>query len=218
MSFKVEFQELQLFKNTLKQFGDLKIALPDISTSIQLFHNTLERRVKTIYAVPGNLSSVMVGRSIKPSEVGNTFLRYSLQYQDKSIKLALYPHTESVVANAKVKYPKRMFNDGIKWKLKGYAIQTSVYIKRTKTEVPTRKKYTNQKGFLQHGKIYARKQKRTWDSYPTRTSEGVRAPYTELYGPTLARLAGGLFENDAVVMSAKEKVGEDILKAMTKWY
>ena len=116
MSFKVEFQELQLFKNTLKQFGDLKIALPDISTSIQLFHNTLESRVKTVYAVPGNLSSVMVGKSIKPSEVGNTFLRYSLQYQDKSIKLALYPHVESIVANTKVKYPKRMFNDGIKWK------------------------------------------------------------------------------------------------------
>ena len=220
MSFKIEFEELKFFKEQLKEFPNLTSAIPDISTAIQLFNHTLEDRVNATYATPGTLSSVMVGSSIKPSEIGKTFLRYSLQYRDKPIPLVLYPHTETVVPSSTAKYPKRMEDGGIVWKYKGYALQVNTFIKRDKSVIAKRGKSNYRyKGFLQNGQIFARKGKATWREYPTRNFAGVRAyPLVELQGPSLSKVALYTYLDDSKVQQAKDKVGTDILNAIGKWY
>lgn len=218
MSFKVTFEEFDFLKKQLKTSPDLNAIVPDVSLAILKFHYTLEDRVQSLYTAKDNLSSVLIGNSKQPSELGNTFLRYSLQYRDKPVKLSEYAYQENVVESETAKYPERMFDGGIKWLYKGYALQVKTEIRRGKPIIAKRGKNYTQKGFLQHGRILARKQKATWREYPTRRSDGVRAPIVELYGPSLSQLAESTYDKDSIVQNAKDTIGNDILNAAVKWY
>lgn len=220
MSFKIDFDELKFFKEQLKNFPMLDRAIPDISSSIQLFHNTLESRVKSNFTTPGTLTDVMIGRTVAPVNVGKTFLRYSLQYQDKGIPLVKYPH-ELEKVDVEAKFPQRKADGGITWRDKNYAWRVNVTIRSGKPVVARRNKEGRYKGFLQKDKIFARKLPNTWveNEWPTRKSDGKRAyPLVELYGPSLAKVASLTYSNDTELQKAKDRLGSDILDAIGEWY
>jgi hypothetical protein len=218
-SFKIQFEGLEFLKKNLSTNSALSHAIPDVSIAILQFHNVLEKRVSTLYTLTDSLDSVRIGHSVQPSQVGNTFLRYSLQYRSKPVPLTKYKYVENAVSSDTARYPRRMPSGNINWVYKGYALQVKTEIRTNSPKIAKRGKGNYRyKGFLQNGKVYARMQKATWSSFPTKFSNGVRAPYVELFGPTLANLAESTYDKDPIVQAAKDRVGEVILEAFTDWY
>jgi hypothetical protein len=213
MSFKIDFgKDWDTLRKTLNIDENLQRAIPDISVSILKLHNTLERRVDEQFNAPTKLSSVMIGSSVKPEALGKTFLRYNLQYRDKSIPLAQYGHTETKIPSPNAKVPIRISDRFIRWKPKGYAIQTEVSVRKGKPQIPRRVGGVNAKGFLQYGRILARKQKATWIN----VQDNIRAPYSELYGPSLMTLANKVYDTDKQVANAVDNLQIDIIEALIR--
>lgn len=217
-SFKIEFENLDLFKKALSKENALRKLVPDISISILKFHNALNDRVKDLYNAPGELDSVRIGHSVAPAELGKTFLRYSLQYRNKPIPLAQYPHIERAVSSDTAVWPKRLSDGFIKWTHKGYAIETQVAVRKGRMKAVRKYGKTIQDGFLQKDRIFARKQPGTWKIFPSKNIIGVRAPFTQLYGPSLMTLASATYDKDQTIARAKETLELEILEAMVRSY
>jgi hypothetical protein len=223
---KLEITGLEEFKKAYKEATSLETFMPNITSSIQLLHHTMEQSIKDNYFAPGSLTDVLVGRSVKPVAQGKTFLRYQLQYNMKSISLIDYPNTtvEKVVTNA-IPYEQ---GGSLRHKPINKARKTTSKVIKRGGLVSFNSKFgkfkVTTKGM--HG-IYARKQEDTWDTYPTGVTErngkwtnvgGTRAPYRKLFGPSLAKLAEVVYEQDAKVAKAKDNVTRDIINAMVAYY
>jgi len=217
-SFKITFgPEWEQLRKNLQSSTIAERIVPDVSIAILKFSNVLEGRVNTVFNAPSSINSVRIGNSVSPEKLGNTFLRYSLQYRDKPIPLSKYPYTETRVS-ANSKYPNRLPNRFVRWTPKSYAFETKVSVQKSKNLIAKRGKNYRQKGFVYNGKILAREQKATWKVFPSKFVEGVRAPFSELYGPSLATLIAKVYDVDPVVAKAKDKVQEDILNAVVRGY
>jgi hypothetical protein len=225
---KLEITGLKEFKEAYSKATSLETFMPNITSSIQLLHNTMEQSIKENYYTPGSLTDVLVGRSVKPVKQGKTFLRYQLQYKVKSISLIDYPNStvEKDVTNA-IPY------------MQGGSLQHQPINKARKTTVKVKKRgglvsFKNKSSF---GKfkvtskgmrgIYVREQEATWDTYPTGVQKingkwtnvgGKRASYRKLFGPSLAKLAETVYVHDAKVAKAKDRVTTDIINAMASYY
>jgi hypothetical protein len=217
-NFKITFgPEWDKLRKNLQSDEILARIVPDVSLAILKLNNVLEDRVKSIFNAPGSLNSVRIGNTVAPESLGKTFLRYSLQYRDVPIPLAKFPYTETRVS-ANAKYPNRLSNGFVRWTPKSYAIETKVAIRKGKFLIAKRGNKYTQKGFVNEGRILAREQKATWSTFPSKNVTGVRAPFSELYGPSLATLAAKVYDVDPVVAKAKERVQEDILDAVIRGY
>ncbi len=215
-SFKIEIDGLKEFKEALKSDTLLQRNTPFIGTSILGLHKILESRIETLFNAPSSLSSVLVGKSVKPDAVGKTFLRYSLQYRNVPIPLAKYPYTienSSSISSA----PIRGKNGYVFWKKGQYSKNVKVSVRKGKPSIARQPggNFDKRRGFVQGKDIKARLTAKTWDRYPVRFDQGQRAPYSTLFGPSLADLANKVYEQaekgrDRVVSSALDKVSETI--------
>ena len=219
-NFKIDFgKDFDKLKQNLRTETLMQKVLPDFSESILKLHNTMERRIETLFNAPTKLSSVMIGGSIKPELIGKTFLRYSLQYRFKSIKLSDYPHTETSTIDIRNAIPFRKPSGS-----KGYtpinkAIITRVSMRKGKTILPRRVKGSPLKGFLLHGNIVSRTKKATWIAIPILqgdSSTGVRTNLQTLFGKPLSSLALKVYEVDKEVAKAKDNVQQDLELALLR--
>lgn len=225
---KLEITGLEEFKKAFKQATSLETFMPNITSSIQLLHQTMEQSIKENYYTPGTLTDVLVGRSVKPVEQGKTFLRYRLQYNVKSISLIDYPNTtiEKAVTNA-IPYEQ---GGNLQHKPINKARKTTVKVKKRGGLVSFKNKSSFSKFKVTTGGlngIYAREQEDTWDTYPTGVTRrngkwanvgGKRAPYKKLFGPSLAKLAEVVYEHDTKVAKAKDRITMEIINAMAAYY
>ncbi len=223
MSFKITpGPEWDILRKSLQTAVTIQKIIPDVTVAILKFHNTLERRVGELFTAPDKLSSVMIGSSRAPSEIGKTFLRYSLQYRSKPIPLSAYEQSTTSVENDKAKIPYRLRPNYVRWTPAKKVRVTKTYVRRGKGVIPRRIKGSRFEGFYQskggQNWILARKQQATWITYPGVGEEGTRAPIQQLWGPKLITLASKVYDVDKEVEKAKETLQNDVINAILKSY
>jgi hypothetical protein len=216
MGFKISIDGLELLKAGLKTDESLRRVIPDMSLAVLHLHNTLESRVGELFTSKNSLSSVMIGHSIKPDQVGNTFLRYSLQYRRVPEPLANFK-TSINNSSSLSAIPWVEANGWVKWTRGEFSKETLVSVRRGRKEIPTLR---DRKGFTVNGKIRVRKQDATWRKFPgVALPQGERKGMTKMmFGPTLSELASKVYDKDTQVAAAKEKVTTDMIRAFTNFY
>lgn len=211
---KVSIEGLKEFKDLLRKNPSLEKTIPDMTVGILQVNNVIEKRQKELYNAPGSVSSVFLGKSVKPASLGKTFLTYGLQYKDVPIPLQKYPISIQA-SNTFSKAPLRIGGKDtltrVRWKKGKWSKEVWVKIRKDKKEKIARRGTSGYKGFLGHGALMARKQKATWNVFPTKGVKGIRARTSLLFGPSLATLAISLTKNDKVVKDAIENILPDIL-------
>lgn len=223
-NFKVQIEGLDILKKGIQQDETLRKIVPDVSIGILKFHNTLERRVGELFTNKNKLTSVLIGRSVSPASLGKTFLRYSLQYQNKPTPLSDYEVTESdsnSISSAPIRIPPGDVKGGVRWRKGKYSKEYKVAVRRGKSKV--QKVYGKKTlAFRTRGKnstvlLLARK-RQTWRVRPTRGKFGIRTKLSIVYGPSLANLASSTYDKDAQTQKALVTLQNDIIKAFTRYY
>jgi hypothetical protein len=219
-NFKIEFgTDWKILRKQLTTEHIIEKVLPDITDSILKLHNVMEQRVDSVFNAPTKLSSVLLGSSKRPEEIGKTFLRYQLQYRFKPIKLADYPYEVSGFIPVRNAIPFMTKIDTIGYTPVNKARVTTVSIARGKYVVPRRVKRSPMKGFELNGNIVARTKKATWSSIPTDRKDsrsGTRTPLQTIYGAPLDLLAQKVYERDPQVANAVSNLYEEIEVAIMR--
>lgn len=219
---KISIEGLKEFKQLLAKNPSLEKTVPDMTLGILQIQNIIEKRQKELYNAPGSVSSVFLGKSVKPASLGKTFLTYGLQYKDVPIPLQKYP-TNIVKSSVTSKAPLRIGGKDtltrVKWKKGKWSKEVWVKIRKDKKEKIARRGTSGYKGFFGQGALMARKQKATWSVFPTKGKKGTRAKTSLLFGPSLATLAISIANKDSVVKNAIENILPEVLmKSMAKQY
>jgi len=221
MSFKITFgDDWEKLRKSIKTDETVRKIVPDVTVAILKLHNTLERRVGDLFNIPYPLGNVMIGSSKSPAELGNTFLRYNLQYRDKKVPLVQYPWIETP-STAKSFAPLRKVPLGsVHWKEGEWS--KDIYTRIRKGSTPSRARrggnFSKLRGFFTGTNIKAREQEDTWLVKPDKDIEGTRAPYSILYGPSLATLTSKVYDVDKEVAVAADRLQMDIIEAIVRSY
>jgi hypothetical protein len=215
-SFKIKIEGLEILKQQLKADSSISRLVPDMTQAVSNFHNTLERRVADIYTLKQPLSSVMIGRSVEPEQLGNTFLRFSLQYQYKHVDLSAY--NTIVDKSEALSFAPPILGQTHHWREGQFSKRVRVQIQKGKTLATREGRNYRKKGFMLEEQIAVRKGSKTWQRYPTFSAKGIRAPIRTLYGPSLSRLAQITIEKDKQMATAAIQLEDNIIKAFTKFY
>lgn len=199
-NFKVNISGLDEVKKRLNLSNFNKALIPAFTEAVNLLHTDLEREIQKNYHAPGKLSDVLIGKTLKPEQRTDTFFKFSLQYRFKPIPLHKYPNFKSSqvtddisVARIRELRPVGQFSHEVrKTILRGRGSKTLARDRRN----------IKAKGF-RPGKagtpIFARKQQKTWIEEPSVTSDGVRAPITMLFGPSLSQLAEKVYTKSPII-------------------
>lgn len=200
-NFKIEFDEVKNLKKTFGK-GASEAITEAMTDSILNFHKLLESRVNTLYAAPGLLSDVRIGKTINLEGSGRTILRYSLQYREKAIPLHEYPFDERASASFS-SHPKRLGgNEGlgyVKWTRGQYSYDYPVEVRRGRPKLQENRK--GYKPFVRNGILVSRK-RQTWHVRPSYGIKGTRTKLYIKFGPSLARLAEVTYDKDPYVNQA----------------
>ena len=228
-SFKIDFgPDWAKIKKAFATDQVMQRAIPDISISILKLNNVLEQRVADLFNAPAKLSSVMIGHANKPSELGATFIRYSLQYRYKPIPLIDFGPF-GVIPSSSVSIAPLRANGAplgaVNWQEGKYSKVLSFNVRRGKpTGARVGGNFSKQAAFAVIGNpyikdgIYARATTSTWDRYPTKGNTGTRSNYVQLFGPSLSQQAAGVFAKDKKVAAQFNIMQTDILNAIVKAY
>lgn len=216
-SFKIVIDGLEQLKKAYSADAVNAKVIPDVSIAVLKFNNLLDERVQKVFNVGESIDSVRIGSKVAPEQVGKSLLRYSLQYRDKPIPLAKYPFsiTDSTAIS---KAPLRKKSGHVVWTEGQWSKEVRVEVRKGKSLIAKRGKSYRLKGFFTGTNIKAREQKATWDIYPSKDVLGKRAPYSTLFGPSLATLVSTVYEKDNVVKNGVDVLTDDILKAFVKSY
>lgn len=220
-SFKIDFgPDWDKLRKSFKTNEAVQKAVPDISMSILKFHNVLEKRVSDLFNTPGKLSDVMIGRSVAPSEIGKTFLRYNLQYRDIPVALNRFNYTSNAVGSLSIAPLRSEPLGRVHWKKGKYSKKLMFNIRKGKPQGQRiGGNFSKQGAFIgPDRKIMARTTSSTWDRYPKKGFAGIRAPYQELFGPSLMTIANKVYDKDTQVHKAFEQMQIDIANALVKGY
>jgi len=225
-TFKIDLKEINDFKKQLSSNSALKSIVPDMTLAVLQLHNTLEKRIIDLFNAPGVLSDVLIGKSVAPESLGNTFLRYNLQYRVKPIPLSKYPYvvTDSnsfstargiIPGTDRFNIQRGQFSEDIK-----------VSVRKGKPSIARQGpgNFDKRRGFLQRGQIKARVRQATWNVLPTSQNPiGTRAAYTTLFGPSLAELANKVYEQgeigrDKQVVASIDRLQTELIDSFVRFY
>ena len=216
MSFTVKFDDLEQISKNILPSDILSRIVPDINLAIAKFHNTLEARVGSLYKNKKPLDSVLITNSLSKSNIS---LNYQLVYKDVKVPLADYPYTQASIA-VKNSIPFGMKNGWVRYTKVNKARSVKVTVRSSGSPSLPRVR-TAYKKFVGNvrgrERILVRLQKATWLQIPNELNpDGIRAPYRELFGPSLARLAEITYDKDSQMQAAKDHLADEISNAFTK--
>jgi hypothetical protein len=218
-NFKLELEGMDLLKSWAKQDkASASKAIPDITSAIMLFHHVLEDRVNKVFTDKNMLGSVMIGKNVANSKVGDTLMRFSLQYRDKAEPLSNFKHIEQgsdAISTAPLRIPTSNKLAFVKWTVGQWSKQIAINVQSGKLRFGLKNK---QLAYLNKNNLRARAGEATWEEYPTKGSEGKRAKTIALWGPSLSAQAKGVFDHDATVKRAADKMSASIINALVKYY
>jgi len=227
MAFKIQFEGLELLKKQLKKDVSLKSIIPDVSLSLLKYHNALEQRVEEVFTAKDKLSDVMIGKSVKPAELGGTFLKYSLQYRFKPTPLEKFKYTLSTVSTPTAYIPFQMPNGKLRYRKSPTSVKVMTEVVKGRKVTSRKSKRSAFKGFyvpdstrkpIFRNKIFARRQKRSWDEYPSMESFGVHAPIVRLFGPALSRRAEIIVNKDRKFEKFKTALADELITHFLNYY
>jgi hypothetical protein len=216
MSFTIKFDDLEKISKNILPSDTLNKIIPDVNSAISKFHNTLEARVRSLYKNKRPLDSILVKSSFSSTKVG---LDYQLVYSNIKTPMADYPYTQSSVT-VKNSIPFGMRNGFVRYTKVNKAKSVKVNIRSSGSPSLPRirtayKKFVGSIGGKE--RILVRLQKATWLQIPNELNpDGIRAPYKELFGPSLARLAEITYDKDVQMQTAKDQLADEISNAFTK--
>lgn len=216
-NLKVDIEGLKLLKNSLANGASTERLVPEMSLAVLQFHNVLEKRVGEVFTLRTPLSSYLIGKSVKPSAQGKTFLKYSLQYRSRPEPLSNFKYSLKASGSTSLA-PVRVNLNFVKNVSGKFSTEIHSEVRKGKEQLVRRKRGSPLKGFHQKGKIYARKQKKTWIERPYGGSDGERAPIQMLFGPRASLLASKVFDNDPQVKQHFRYMEEKILKSFIEFY
>lgn len=184
---------------------------PVFGLAVRQVHSAISFEVRKRYNTSKDLAGVMLGgRTSSDLKYSQTILEESLQYKDVPINLAHFlVNEEAVITNRPAWFKGR--SGGLHQK--NWANRVNVEIIRGR-KVPVRgsKSYSSRGAFLLRGKhpwkIAIRTKNATWNE-PISVSL-TRAPYKQLYGPSLASMANKVFDS-APVQNAINKMENTII-------
>ncbi len=187
---------------------------PVFGLAVRQVHSAISFEIKKRYNTSKELSGVMLGgRTSSDLKYSQTILEESLQYKDVPINLAHFiSGSEEVVTTNKPAWFKGR-SGGLHQK--NWANRVNVEIIRGK-KVPVLglKSYKSRGAFLLRGKhpwkIAIRTTNATWNE-PISVSL-TRAPYKQLYGPSLASMANKVFDS-IPVQAAINKMENTIIES-----
>ena len=220
MNFKIGFKELAFFKAQLKKDQNLSRAVPDITSSILKFNALTERSVNSKFNVPSgmSLSDVLIGKNVSSDNIGNTLLRFSLQYRHKNIPLYKFPHKlkpSSSLSSA----PVRMGGNPlgfVKWTIGEWSSEVETFVLKSTGFI----NHTPQPIFANdwRGKqlLRYREGEATWSTFPSKGTKGVRAPTLPGWGMSLSQMANYALATDDNLKKAKYNVGTEIINSLVK--
>ena len=208
------------FKEQLKKDQNLSRAVPDITSSILKFNALTEQSVEAHFNVPKgmSLSNVLIGKNVSNTQIGNTLLRFSLQYRHVNIPLYKFPYKLKHV-ETESSAPLRV--DGnplgfVKWTVGEWSWEVESFVLRST-------------GFINHvtqpvfyGKwrgrelLRSRETDATWLSFPTKDYKGIHALTLPAWGMSLSQMANYVLATDDKLKQAKYNTGTDIINSMVK--
>lgn len=216
----LQVEGLDFLKKILGTNPSLERALPDINSEILKIHNTLEDEIKNIYTLGKPLSYVWE-KGTTGSRTNNGYV-LELRYNDIPEPLVNFSHRISdspaeSFAPLRPNYPE--FGE-LFWKKGKWSKKVEVAVRKGKYKVANRFRKTNLKGFYnpRNKQIQARLQEKTWARRPERFFEGERAPYSTLYGPSLATLASRRWETSKKLPNQIDKLESVILDKLLSFY
>lgn len=216
MSFTIKFDDLEKISKNILPSDTLNKIIPDVNSAISKFHNTLEARVRSLYKNKKPLDSVLVKSSFSSTKVG---LDYQLVYKDVKVPLASYPYTQAKVT-VENSIPFGMKNGWVRYTKVNKARSVKVTVRSSGSPTLPRVRTAYKKfvgGVRGRERILVRLQKATWLQIPNELNpDGIRAPYRELFGPSLARLAEITYDRDAQMQTAKDQLANEISNAFAK--
>lgn len=227
MTFKIQFEGLEVLKKQLKKDVSLKPIIPEVSLSLLKYHNALEQRVTEVFTAKDKLSDVMIGKSVKPAELGGTFLKYSLQYRFKPAPLENFKYILNTVSTPTAYIPFQMPNGKLRYRKSPTSIKVVVEVVKGRKVTARKSKRSAFKGFYVpdsankrtfRNKIFARKQKRSWDEYPSMESFGKHAPIVRLFGPALSRRAEIIVNKDKQFEKIKNILADEFVTHFLNYY
>lgn len=225
MSFSIDYSELEAIRKKITDSQSIVYAEPLITNEFMKFNDLLSDRVGFLYAVPDKLVDISLNKYCLPSKASDRTLEYEVVYPHKILTASDYPLFFAKVATPTAKFPARLPNGYIKWTPSTQAEQVKIGIRRGKPMIASREDQ-HQKGFRYKDTkvIKARRQRATWDKYPSYGQKGIRAPYGTLFAPSAAQLGAITYDKDPKVRSAldsfpdtlMEVVGVKLLTMLTK--
>jgi hypothetical protein len=218
MSFTITFDELKKLSDNLIPSDSLNRIVPDINSSIAKFHNTLESRVGALYKSKQSLGSVRLSSGL--TSKGTLSLDYSIAYKDSALPMTNYDYKQSAFFKVKNSIPFGLANGFVRYKKVNKARSVRVSIRNSGSPSTPRVR-TEYKKFLGNVKgkerILVRLQKATWLQIPNVFNpDGTRAPYKELFGPSLAKLANITYDKDSQMETARDVLANEVITAFSK--
>jgi len=225
MSFSIDSSELEAIRKKIMDSQSIAYAEPLITNEFRKFNDLLSFRVGFLYEAPEKLVDISLNKYCLPSKVSDHTLEYEVVYPHRLLTISDYPLFFAKVPTPTAKFPARLPSSYIRWTPSIQAEQVKVAIRRGKPMIASRED-KNQKGFRYKDTqiIKARRQRATWDRYPSYRTEGIRAPYGTLFAPSVAQLGAITYDKDPKVRSAldsfpdtlMEVVGVNLLTMLTK--
>lgn len=192
--FTVEILGLEEIRNSFNSGELVKKLKPAFGLAVRRVHNVIASEVKKRYNTSKELSGVMLGgRTISDVSYANTILSSSLQYKHVPLNLAQFVTEETKVVTRTTAWFKG--NDKVLHQ-KNWAMQVNAAILRGESKpVMGLRSYNSRGAFLLKGrhpwKVAIRTTAATWNE-PLSVSL-TRAPYKQLYGPSLAEMASNVY-------------------------
>jgi len=222
MSFTIKFDNLEQISKNLSAMPSeaLNKVVPDINLAISKFHNTLETRVKSNYTLKRELGSVQIG-SLASSKT-SIGLEYELVYKDVPEPLIGYSYKQSDFFTVKNSIPFLTRSGFVKYTPVNKARSVKVNSRNAGSPaIPRVRTKSGRSKFLAtvggKKRIMARLTPDTWASMPSfKNPDGIRAPYKELFGPSLATLAEITYTKDRKMEVARDHLADEVRNALIR--
>ena len=232
MSYTIEVQGYKEVLGMLSSSPDLSYLLPDMDSYMLQLNYKLSEEVDRNYFVPYELDSLYLGAKV--SYQGGV-LSGGLEYKDKRVPLAEYPHTTAIInfnypaepgnaipyartnkkGEAKVSYIPVNRAQSVRVKIRrSGGLSTS----RLRTKFPKFLVQSSTASF-----IAARTTRDTWSELPTlgadgRIEGGTRHAIVNLFGPSVAELGQNVFSNNDKFDAAISKIMDKMVAKMAGFY
>ena len=221
MNFKINLKEFEFFKTQLKKDQNLSRAIPDITSSILKFNNSLETSVEKKFNVPEGMSlnDVWVGKTVNNQNIGNTLLRFSLQYRHVNIPLYKFPFQLHHLSGVESTAPLRKNGDPlgfVKWTVGEWSWEVETFVLKgipfiNHTVQPIFYNKWNGKGLLRF-----RAGDATWSTLPTKNVKGLRAPTLPGWGMSLSQMVKYSLATDDNLRQMRYNMGTEIINSLVK--